>query len=223
MSISVDAATVARWTGTPANSVAITSASFTAPAGSLLMCCVCGDENQSAPNGDIVVTCATSGLTWTSRIQRGHIESGPGYAAIYTAPDAAGGSRTVAVTRTSGTGGTNRLSAKLYIVTGQHASPIGNSNSVDWTTDPQNLAITATASGSGGRLFGCGTDFNQTGTPTSSDTADGGDYAGGISAISAYKSEKVPVLIDGEHTVSDSWATPAASSGSIITSLFSSS
>jgi hypothetical protein len=38
-----------------------------------------------------------------------------------------------------------------------------------------------------GRLFGCGTDWNQNGDPSSTDTADVDDYAGAISVISAFK------------------------------------
>jgi hypothetical protein len=92
---------------------------------------------------------------------------------------------TITLTRTSGDAGSaRRISGKVYIVTGQHASPIGNSNTADWTTNPQSLAVTAAGAG---RLFGCGTDWNQTGTPVSTDTEDGADYSGAISVMSAYK------------------------------------
>lgn len=91
---------------------------------------------------------------------------------------------TVSVARGQESNGTDRLSAKVYIVTGQHASPIGNSNSADWASNPQTLSITASGNG---RVFGCGTDWNQTGTPVSTDTEDGADYSGAISVMSAYK------------------------------------
>jgi hypothetical protein len=180
VAISVDAS-VARWTGTPAGTTAITSASFTPANSSLLVLCVNADEASGTP-----VTLAVSGgsLTWTERIRRGNSEADEGLASIWTAPVATGASMTISVNRSAGSAGTGRLSAKVYIVTGQHASPIGFSTSANWASNPQTLGGTMTGDG---RLFGCGTDWNQTGTPVSTDTEDGADYAGAISVMSAYK------------------------------------
>lgn len=183
MAISVDSS-VARWTGTPSGVAEITSASFTPANNSLLVLCINGDEFDDSSNKLLAV--AGGSLTWTERIRRGSSEAGAGIAAIWTAPVTTGSSMTVTVNRTtSGAEGTGRLSAKLYIVTGQHASPIGNSNPANFTTDPQSLAITASGAG---RLFGCGVDWSANGQPTSTDTADAAHYATQISVISAYKS-----------------------------------
>jgi hypothetical protein len=180
MAISVDAS-VARWTGTPSGGGTALSGSFTPANNSLLVCCINCDESPG-PN---VVTPSGGGWAWTERVARGQTDSAEGLASIWTAPVTTGASMTITLTRTSGDAGSaRRVSGKVYIVTGQHASPIGNSNEADWTTNPQSLAVTAAGAG---RLFGCGTDWNQTGTPVSTDTEDGADYAGSISVMSAYK------------------------------------
>lgn len=180
MAIAVDA-TVARWTGTPSGGGTAVSGSFTPADGSLLVCCINCDESPG-PN---VVTPSGGSLTWTERVSRGQADATEGLASIWTAPVVTGASMTVTLTRTSGDAGSaRRVSGKVYIVTGQHASPIGNSNEADWTTNPQSLSITAAGAG---RLFGCGTDWNQTGVPVSTDTEDGADYTGAISVMSAYK------------------------------------
>lgn len=181
MAISVDASVV-RWTGTPAGTTAITSASFTPSNGSLLVLAINFDEATDSEN--LTLQVSGGSLTWTERVRRGAVEAGAGGAAIWTAPVVTGASMTVSVARNQSSAGSNRLSAKLYVVTGQHASPIGNSNSANWTTNPQSLSITAAGAG---RLFGCGTDWNQTGIPVSTDTEDGADYSGNISVMSAYK------------------------------------
>lgn len=184
MSITVDDSTVARWTGTPSGVAAITSATFTPANNSLLVLCINGDEFDDSANKALAV--AGGSLTWTERIRRGATEAGAGIAAIWTAPVSTGASMAIDVNRTTAGGeGSGRLSAKVYIVTGQHASPIGNSNSANWTTDPQSLSVTAAGAG---RLFGCGTDWNANGSPTSSDTEDAAHYASQISVMSAYKS-----------------------------------
>jgi hypothetical protein len=144
--------------------------------------CVNADET----GGDnSVFQAVTSGLTWTSRVVRGDADADPGYAGIFTAPVTTGASMTIAVNRTGSTGSSGRIAAKVYIVTGQHASPIGTNAEADFTTDPQNLTYTATGAG---RAFGGGTDWNANGALTSSDTGSSDHYAGQISVISAYDS-----------------------------------
>lgn len=183
MAISVDDTTVVRFTGTPAGTAAITSASFTPADGSLLVCCVNGDELDDLSLITVAVTGGT--LTWTERVRRGGVEAGAGLVSIWTALVITGASMTVSVARVVSPGNSLRLSAKVYILTGQNSLPIGNTNSANWTTDPQSLAITASGAG---RLFGCGTDWSANGSPTSTDTADSANYASVISVISAYKS-----------------------------------
>jgi hypothetical protein len=181
VAISVDDS-IARWTGTPNDTGTIVSSTFTPPDNSLLVVCANMDESPG-PNA---LTASGGGWTWTQRVVRGQADSAEGYAAIYTAPVGTGASMAVTLSRGStGDGAGRRASAKVYIVTGQHASPIGNNNEADWTTNPQSLSLTAAGAG---RLFGCGTDWSQTGVPVSTDVEDGADYSGAISVVSAYKS-----------------------------------
>lgn len=184
MAITVDAATVARWTGSPAVSAAITSASFTPPDGSLLVVCVNADDPNDAFN--FTITVSGGSLTWTERVVREASEAstGGGYAGIFTAPVVTGASMTISVNHGADGGGANRYSAKAYIVTGQHASPIGASNEGSSGTNSITGSITATGDG---RVFGVGVEWNALGAPTSTDTEDAAHYAGAISVMSAYK------------------------------------
>ncbi len=172
---------VARFTGTPTNTTAITSASFTPANGSLLVACAGLDEINDSST--VAITVSGGSLTWTQRVRRGGVEAGGGLAAIWTAPVVTGAGMTVSIARTA-THAAARVSGKVYIVTGQHASPIGNIASANWTTNPQTLNLTAAGAG---RVFGCGTDWNATGLPVSTDTEDAATHAGEISVMSAYK------------------------------------
>lgn len=184
MPISVDAS-VARWAGTPADDGSVTSGSFTPANDSLLVLCVEGD---TALNTALTVTVSGGSLTWTlrARADEATVPAGNGgHASIWTAPVTTGASMTITVTKT-GVGSTSRLSAKVYIVTGQHASPIGGS----WvsTSTTNNYTPTATTMTGAGRLFGSACDWNALGLPTSTDTADAAHYTGAISVLSAHKS-----------------------------------
>lgn len=183
MAITVDGATVARWTGTPAGASTIASASFTPPSGSLLLVAINGDSNVGASFNP---TCSGGGHTWTERVTRKNSDGGAteGFASIFTAPVVTGASMTVSVGRSANDGGTHRVSAKCYIITGQHASPIGTS--AEGTSATNNVSPSLAAAGAG-RLFGAATDWNALGAPTSTDTEDAAHHASQISLLSAYK------------------------------------
>lgn len=187
MAISVDAATIARFTGTPADNVDITSASFTPPANSLLVVTIEGDGSGT---GNMTFSCSGGSLTYAEQTKRSQSETSAngGVAAIWTA--VVGGSpasMTVSVRRTSANGGSNRLSVKVYIVTGQHASaPIGAVGEGSSTT--QNLTASAyTSTANNSRGFAAGNDWAAKGAPTSTDTADSAHYASQVSVVSLYK------------------------------------
>lgn len=180
MATTVDDTTVARWTGDISTSTTAISGTFTPPNDSLLVVCVNLDENPG-PNAP---TFSGGGWTYTIQVARGNADALEGYAAIATAPVGTGASMAITLGRT-GDGGNRRISGKCYIVTGQHASPIGANAEAAWADDPQSLSLTATGAG---RLFGCGTDWSAGGVPVSTDVEDGAHYAGQISVMSAYKS-----------------------------------
>lgn len=190
MAIAIDGSSPIRFTGTPANNVDITSASFTPPAGSVLVVCVSADTNGNTDN--ITISVSGSSLTWVNRVEHDPGDAGAngGHASIWTPADGStvpASSQTVSVRRTAGNGSTGRISGKVYVVTGADtADPTGATGENHSTTN--NItpnAYTSTVNNSRG--FGCGTDWNQLGTPTSTDTEDGGDYSGAISVVSLFK------------------------------------
>lgn len=186
MAIAIDASSPIRFTGTPANNVDITSASFTPPAGSVLVVCVSADTNGNTDN--ITISVSGSSLTWTNRVERDPGDSSlASHASIWTAVQPSSVSMTVSVRRTAGNGSTGRISVKVYVVTGADTTTpngaVGENNSTTNNITPN--AYTSTVNNSRG--FGCATDWNQLGTPTSTDTEDGADYSGAISVISLFK------------------------------------
>ena len=188
MAIAIDGSSPIRFTGTPANNVDITSASFTAPANSVIVACVSADTNGSSDNITISVS-DSGGLTWTNRVEMDPGDAGAeaGHASIFTAVQTTSASRTVSVRRTAGNGSSGRISCKVYVVTGADTTtPTGNTGENHSTTN----SITPnayTSSVNNSRGFGCGCCWNQLGTPTSTDTADGADYAAQISVVSLFK------------------------------------
>lgn len=193
MAIAIDGSTPARWTGTPNNGVDITSASFSPPAGSLLVLTIGADTDASADNLTLSVSDSVNGTTgWTNQVDRDESDGGgaqESHAAIWTLADAAGGSKTVSVRRTAGLGGTRRISCKLYVVTGQHATPVGNVGEGTTTTNNTTPTIlTTTADDS--YVFVSVSDWSQSGSPTSSDgVEDSADYSGAISVMSMYEAQ----------------------------------
>lgn len=204
MAIAIDGASPARFTGTPNNGVNITSASFTAPANSLLVCNVSADTNGSAADITIAVS-DSGGLTWTNQVERDPGDAGAeaGHASIWTAIQTTSASRTVSVQRSAGNGSTNRISVKVDVWTGADVGgdPIGATGEGSSTTN-NNTPNAYTSTVNNSRGVGCGTCWNQLGVPTSTDTEDGADYSGAISVISLYK------------------AADTASSGSTVTMNF---
>jgi hypothetical protein len=184
---------VARFTGTPGNGSPITSGSFTPPNDSLLVVAVNGDT--SGGPDDITISVSGGSLAWTNEVERDPGDGGganDGHASLWTAEVATGASMQVSVTRTAGNGGTNRLSAKVYIVTGYNVGDpvgaVGEGSSATTSNTPN--AYTSTVDSSRG--FGCATDWGQNGNLTSSDVEDVADYAGAIAVISLYKAANTP-------------------------------
>lgn len=179
MATSVDV-TLARFSGSITTGNSITSGSFTPPNNSIIVLCIDADWSTAASGTDRAFSVAGGGLTWNSRADSGQNNGG---AAIWTAPVTSGASMTIQVTMT-GQATNYTTTAKAYQVTGQHASPIGNSTSGGSTTNSISPSITAAGAG---RLFGAGTEWNALGAPTSTDTEDAAHFAGLISVMSAFK------------------------------------
>jgi hypothetical protein len=192
VSIAIDGSSPIRFSGTPNDNVDITSASFTPPNNSVLVVNVNADTADNATN--ITISVSGGSLTWTNRAERdpGDAGANAGHASIWTAVVATGASMTVSVRRTTSGGGTNRISVKVYVVTGADTSaPVGAVN--EGSSGTNNLTAAAyNSTVNNSRGFGCATDWNELGTPTSTDTGDGADYSGQISVISAFKAADTP-------------------------------
>lgn len=177
-----------RFSGTPANGVDLSSASFTPPAGSLLVICV----SAATPN-NTNITIAVSAIgadAPVAKVQRNGsgTASRQGYAGIWTAT-ADGTPCTINVRRTNN-GNTNRISVKIYVVPGTTSlGPTGASASGRSTTNLINVGYTSTSPSS--LAFGCATDGNALGAgttaPSSTDIADAATFSGQIDAISVVK------------------------------------
>jgi hypothetical protein len=201
MAIAVDD-TVARVTATAAfagTALTATTASFTPPSGSLLVAFL--SANESATNNAINGAMATTGLTWTKRAERGCATNGSatnseGYVSCWTAPVVTGAAMTVAGTIDwPDNFVAYSVSLKVYIVTGQHASPIGQTGAAGPTTSDASGVLNPTlfTSSAGGRAFYGMTERNggsgSAGLSTSTDTEDAqynaSDFVGRLSAYKA--------------------------------------
>jgi hypothetical protein len=151
--IQIDPSTPARWSGQPADNVDLTSASFSAPAGALLVLGVMMVTANSLASG--VQVADTGGLVWT---RQAFDELGPnggsGYASLWTAVAGGAAARNINVRRTvdagsTGSGVDDLVNCKCFVVTGQHASFLGATFGGNSLSNPWNVPIfTSTADNS---------------------------------------------------------------------------
>jgi hypothetical protein len=185
--ISVDDSTVPRVSAVQASFVDLTTGSFTPPANSLLLVMVNADALGAADTSVLVTD--TQNLSWNKigEADPGAGTSQSGHSSAWYASPAASSSMTVSVRRNSQNGGTNRLSFKVYIVTGHDLNqPIGASFSGGASSaNVTSPLYSSTVDNS--RAFGVMTDWNATGLPTSSDIEDAADHPSQISEMSVYK------------------------------------
>lgn len=163
MALAVDASTPA-FKGAMATSV--TSASFTPPVGSLLVCCIGTTSFTATPT----ITYASTSLTFAQQVTSN--VAGQGTAFIHTSPVGANGgsARTVQATTSSYA----EIALKVYVVTGQHATFLditGSGNSTTNAITPTVLTTTVDDCW----VFGIGAEFQSLGVPTSTDVGEGYD------------------------------------------------
>lgn len=189
MALAIDGSSPVRFSrgaggGSIGNYTAV-SASFTAPAGSLLVVVAEFDQYYDAFGGGAGTNTTSisdsGGLTWTKRVERNF----DAIATIWTAPVPTAAARTVSVSRNGSYD--IPITAKVYVVTGQHASPIGASGSGSTTSNNSSPTI-YTGGAAGSLAFVSMVDWSAPGAPSSSDlTEDAGHVAGQISYMSGYK------------------------------------
>jgi hypothetical protein len=195
-SILVDASSPVRFTGSTASNTNIDSASFTAPANSLIVLCI-EHDGDSGSTGTLTITPSLttgSAITWIQQVARtlGETTDG-GSSFIYTAIATTSEARVVRINSvwTVNTGASRRRSAKIYVVTGAtiggtYIDTVGANN--EGGSGTNNLTTSSITPGGTGLLFAADCDWNQLGTMTSSDlTLDTADYAGAISVADGYK------------------------------------
>lgn len=196
MAALVDASSPIRFSVKTASNTNADSASFTAPANSLLVLCISHD-GSTGTHGTLTTTISlTTGtaLTWTKQVERALAETTDGAASIiYTAPAVASEARVVRVnsTWTLSTGVTLQRSIKLYVVTGVDlggtpVDTVGANNEGGSATN--NLTTTSITPGANGLLVACDCDWSALGVfQTSADlTQDTATFAD-ISVCSGYK------------------------------------
>lgn len=206
MAVAVDASSPVRTNGAASTTTPVTSASFTAPANALLVCCISCDGSSADGGGGTLLTATpsdTGTLTWTKQVERTWIETTDGaQSAIWTARTTSAVSRTVSVTRQSaGSGVVRRTSFKVYVLTGVDVDgtpvdTVGASNEGGSATN--NLTTTSVTPGASGLLVVCDTDWNAAGNLASSDlTVDTTTFATEISVCSGYKTCTAGVGVTG--------------------------
>ena len=187
MPIAIDASSPAQIQN---NDSQCTTASFTPPAGSFLVCVFVFDDT-----GGLTPDITSTGLTFTSRV------SSTGNR-IWTAPVASSSARTV--TATDGQGGFGGGAfLKVWVVTGQHATPVGNTGSGTATGDTSVNGYTSSVDNSWG--FAGAWVSNDLNTPSSTDvetvqTAHPNDIGMSITKAAATSTSGSTVTFNLGHT-----------------------
>jgi hypothetical protein len=205
---------IARFSDVGTSPFEIISASFTAPAGSLLICAAHFNDNDFSAHGSGVHD--SGELTWTLQAERASEETpGGGEASLWTAVAPTAVSRTVAIEWTgTANGAPRRISGKVYWVepgwdTVNPLATITASNESGSTTN--NYTTPALTPPSNGVLFLAASEWNTLGTIAahSLDVADHLDYIGEFTVISGYKvvtnGVNVTVNLDAAGTFGANW------------------
>ena len=189
----------------------VTSASFTAPANSVLLVCFYGDTNNNGGTPTVTVTNTGTSLTWNLIQIRAIGDSGAteGYAGAHYAVNAS--SQTITVTTTTTVINQNNqksLVAKVYVLTGADTTtPLDTSNEGSSTTN--NLTTTSITAAGNGLFFAVGNDWNARGAPTSADLTVDSYHNGSIgSATSGYKTVSAGTVngnLDGSGGAACDW------------------
>lgn len=182
MALAVDSSSPALTTGSKPR----TTASFTAPANSLLV--ALGSSNAGTTTHTISNT--GDALTWTSRVKRDLIDSGGNVPAveIFTAPAPASVARTVTFTSAFGV----FVTLKVLVITGVDlTAPVGATG--EGSSSTANLTPTVYAStGKSSLAIGIAADENQAGAVTSSDVGYAWNVSGETSGIAVHKAATTP-------------------------------
>jgi hypothetical protein len=196
MAIALDASTPAQVILSKAagtgSAITGATASITPPNTSMLIACVAADSSGTTETLTLTMSSTISGLgAWTKVRERQPAEASQGgYAGIAWAllTTSASGTVTASLANHGISTAGNRGYLKLYVLTGQNTTtPNGTSNEGNSTTN--NLTTgSVTTSAANSWVFGCGSEWQALGSPTSSDlTFDAFHIASVMSGGSGYK------------------------------------
>jgi hypothetical protein len=205
MAITVQTA-AARVQGTGSPTVTTTTDSFTPAAGELMVAVVVSDTSGAASAN--TSTCSdTQGETWALRTDSWGGTGG--LVQIWTVTATAATARTVTVVGDINGANVVLQSLQVYLVAGQHASPIGQVN--EGTSSANAITPTLwTSTVANAFAFVAAVDWNALGAPSSSDlTAVAFHAAGNISGLHGYKdcgsTGSETANIDGSGTSAADW------------------
>lgn len=158
------------------------SNTFSPQAGSLIVAVAAADSGTTS------ITCTFTNSAGLTVNPIGTIQIGTSGGAVHAAWMYTSGAQTnMTVTATwSGTGTTSGKGVKPTTFTGTTDTAAVTSQAAS-TSGTNNLTASYTNSTDGSRGMGVGVDWNQLGTPTSTDTETGFDIGGSVSGISVYK------------------------------------
>lgn len=184
------------------------SATFSPQAGSLIIAVACADSGTSG------ITCTFTNSAGLSVNAIGTIQIGGAGGACHAAWMYTSGAQTnMTVTATwAGTGTTSGKGVKPVTFTGTtDTAAVTSQAAANSTTNNISPSYNNTTDGSRG--MGVGMDWNQLGTPTSTDTEVGFDISGAISGLSVYKAANtsgtgtsVSLNMDAATAAAASWA-----------------
>lgn len=189
MAIAVDASTPARATST--TGLTVTTASFTPPAGSLLLACVHADTVSAGATPTATMS-GNAGLTWANVGFSGRTQTGNnGYAGMFWAKVTTSAAMTVTITM-SGASASLPTSLKVYVLTGADTTTPAVTSVTGGATTQTMTATGMTVASKGGLFFAVGSEWQAIGPggPTSSDLTADAVFASGTSTlecISGYK------------------------------------
>jgi hypothetical protein len=173
----------------------VSTASFTPPAGSMLVAVVMADTGDDTPSSaanasDITITLSDNrSLAWTAQVERDKGDGALaqyGHVSIHTASVVTSQSMTVTATRSQPTVYSGSINLQVFVVSGQIASPIGAVNKGSATTNDSSASITTTAPNS--LLLIGASDWSANGPFTSSDlNVSSGTVSGAVSFMAGYK------------------------------------
>jgi len=160
VSVAVDASSPIRFSGVLASGGTTVSASFTAPANSLIVVCVESD-GATASQGTVTNAVTDSGgLAWTKQVERTVAEATDGgMSAIWTAPQVSSAARTVTITHTRSSGADVRVTGKVYVVTGTSLAVDTVAAANEGGSATNNLTTTSITPGGTGLLIAADCDW----------------------------------------------------------------